>query len=96
MIRTTSPCSVILHEPPAYDLVRVIVRGTGPTPVFGADPRVPLAGLVDGPPGGEDDGHDAVFTLRVGRAASADDSGHAGDPADVGDHDVQEDEGDAS
>jgi hypothetical protein len=74
--------SVTLHDPPAYDLVRVIVRGTGPTPVFGAHPRVPLAGLVDGPPGSEDDGHDAVLTLRSGRAArgyaGADENGGGG------------------
>ena len=77
--------SVILHDPPAYDLVRVIIRGTGPTPVFGAHPRVPLAGLIDGPPGGEDDGHDAVLTLRTGRAAhghaDSDDDGDGGDDA---------------
>ena len=74
---------MILDDPPAYDLVRVIVRGTGPTPVFGARPRVPLAGLVGGPAGGEDDGHDAVLTLRTGRAAhghaDTDDGGDDGD-----------------
>jgi hypothetical protein len=72
--------TVTLGEQPGY-LVRVIVRGTGPTPVFGAYPRVPLAGLVGGPAGGEDDGHDAVLTLRTGRA---------------GDEQVPEDKGDAT
>lgn len=62
--------TVILDDQPASDLVRVVVRGTGPTPVFGANPQVPLAGLVGGPPGGEDDGHDAVLMLRTGRAAN--------------------------
>ncbi|MGH3821332.1 MAG: hypothetical protein ACRDRA_00570 [Pseudonocardiaceae bacterium] len=56
--------TVVLHDPPAYDLVRVIVRGTGPTPVFGAN-RVPLAGLVGGPPGSRHDGHDAVLTTTT-------------------------------
>jgi hypothetical protein len=80
--------SVTLAEQPASDLVRVIVRGTGPTPVFGVYPRVPLAGLAGGPAGGEDDGHDAVLTLRTGRAAH----GHA----EAGDEHVGEDEGDAT
>ena len=65
--------TMVLDDQPAADLVRVVVRGTGPTPVFGASPRVPLAGLADGPPGGQDDGHDAVLMLRTSRPAS----GHA-------------------
>ncbi|QEU96627.1 hypothetical protein [Streptomyces kanamyceticus] len=73
--------SVFLHDPPVYDLVRVTVRGTGPTPVFGARPRVPLAGLVGGPPGSEHDGHDAVLTLRSGSAAT--DTGDEGDEGDA-------------
>jgi hypothetical protein len=35
---------------PAGAWLRVIVRGTGPTPVLGED-HVPLAGVLDGPPG---------------------------------------------
>jgi len=54
---------VELADPPANDTVRLIVKGTGPTPVFGADPLVPLAGVVGGPPGTADDGHDAVLTF---------------------------------
>jgi hypothetical protein len=80
--------SVTLDDQPAADLVRVIVRGTGPTPLFGAHPRVPLAGLVGGPAGGEDDGHDAVLTLRTGRAASG--------YAEAGDEHVPEDGEDAT
>ena len=80
--------SVILDDEPAADLVRVVVRGTGPTPVFGAHPRMPLAGLAGGPAGGEDDGHDAVLTLRTGRASS----GHAG----AGDEHAPQDEEDAT
>lgn len=39
--------------------VRLIVFGTGPTPLLGAD-LVPLAGAVGGPPGTPHDGHDFV------------------------------------
>jgi hypothetical protein len=62
--------SVLFHDPPAYDLVRIIIRGTGPTPVFGAVNRVPLAGLVGGPPGTANDGHDAVLTTTIHRRAA--------------------------
>lgn len=51
-------------EPPAGLHLRLIVRGTGPTPLLGAD-FVPLAGAEDGAPGGADDGHDFVFTARL-------------------------------
>jgi hypothetical protein len=61
--------TVTFHDPPAYDLVRLIVRGTGPTPVFGAN-HVPLAGLLGGPPGTIDDGHDAVLTRTIDRRAT--------------------------
>lgn len=54
---------VELADRPINERVRLIVRGTGPTPVFGADLPVPLAGLVGGPPGTENDGHDAVLTF---------------------------------
>lgn len=54
---------VELADPPVNETVRLIVKGTGPTPVFGADPLVPLAGVVGGPPGSADDGHDAVLTF---------------------------------
>lgn len=52
-----------LADPPVNDTVRLIVKGTGPTPVFGAGSLVPLAGVVSGPPGTADDGHDAVLTF---------------------------------
>lgn len=55
---------VEMADRPVNSLVRVIVRGTGPTPVYGEDPAVPLAGLWgSGPPGTEHDGHDAVLTF---------------------------------
>jgi hypothetical protein len=44
---------------PAGGWLRVIVRGTGPTPVLGED-HVPLAGVLGGPPGTAAAGHDAV------------------------------------
>jgi hypothetical protein len=56
--------TVILADRPINEIVRLIVRGTGRTPVFGRDPAVPLAGLVGGPPGDVNDGHDATLTLR--------------------------------
>ncbi|MDJ0355284.1 hypothetical protein [Paenarthrobacter sp. PH39-S1] len=55
---------VELADRPINDLVRLIVRGTGPTPVYGDDPRVPLAGRAGDPPGTAENGHDAVLTLR--------------------------------
>ena len=59
------PAIVIeLADRPVNPLVRVIVRGTGSTPVYGEDPAVPLAGLWgEGPPGTAADGHDAVITF---------------------------------
>lgn len=54
-----------LADRPVNPLVRVIVRGTGSTPVYGEDPAVPFAGLWgQGPPGTADDGHDAVLTFE--------------------------------
>jgi hypothetical protein len=41
---------VRLHQPPVHEIVRLVVRGTGPTPATGVD-GVPLA---------DHDGHDAV------------------------------------
>jgi hypothetical protein len=43
--------------------VRLIAHGTGPHPILGTD-LVPLAGVVGGPPGSADDGHDFVIMLR--------------------------------
>ena len=40
--------------------VRLIVFGTGPTPLLGAD-LAPLAGAIGGPPGTMHEGHDFVF-----------------------------------
>jgi hypothetical protein len=65
----TKTVTVTFHDPPAYNLVRLIVRGTGPTPVFGTN-HVPLAGLLGGPPGTADDGHDAVLTRTIDRRAA--------------------------
>jgi hypothetical protein len=48
---------------PANDVIRIVVKGTGPKPVMSADPPVPLAGLQGGPPGSKHDGHDAVWML---------------------------------
>jgi hypothetical protein len=53
---------VELAQWPRHHPVRLIVRGTGPAPVVGAD-LVPLAGPVGGPPGSRHDGHDAVLVI---------------------------------
>lgn len=45
------------------NLVRIIARGTGPTPLLGSN-GVPLAGAVGGPPGGTHDGRDFVLMLK--------------------------------
>jgi hypothetical protein len=55
--------TITLVRRPTNAIVRLIVRGTGPTAVFGSDPVVPLAGFVGGPPGRTDDGVDAVMTF---------------------------------
>ncbi len=54
---------VNLADRPINEIVRLIVRGAGETPVFGSDPAVPLAGFLGGPPGSADDGVDAVLTF---------------------------------
>jgi hypothetical protein len=59
-----------LKEAPGGTIVRLIVRGTGPTPVMGivgAD-RIPLAGASGAgePPGTKDNGNDFIATLKVG------------------------------
>jgi hypothetical protein len=61
----TQAIVIELADRPVNPLVRVIVRGTGSTPVYGEDPAVPLAGLWgEGPPGTARDGHDAVLTFE--------------------------------
>jgi hypothetical protein len=54
---------VRMATPPQHPVVRLVVKGTGATPVYGADPVAPLAGVDGGPPGGRHDGHDAVITV---------------------------------
>lgn len=59
---------VELDESPAYPTTRLVIRGTGPTPLYGRDPRVPFAGAEGGPPGTAIDGHDAVDVQELYRA----------------------------
>jgi hypothetical protein len=59
----TRTVTVQLFNPPAQEDVRVVVRGTGRTPVTGTT-GIPLAGRDDGPPGTEEEGHDAVMRIR--------------------------------
>ncbi|MEV2227889.1 hypothetical protein AB0H69_04760 [Streptomyces phaeochromogenes] len=56
---------VDLDQRPAYETVRVRIRGTGPKPLYGRDPHVPFAGVDGGPPAGPDEGHDAVLTEHL-------------------------------
>jgi hypothetical protein len=51
-----------LADRPVNPLVRLVIKGTGPTPVYGQEPEVPLAGVLGGPPAGRHDGHDVVLT----------------------------------
>jgi hypothetical protein len=62
---------VFLDGPPRFATARIVVRGTGRTSLFGEDPRVPFAGVVGGPPGSADDGHDAVITERLSSNAAS-------------------------
>lgn len=60
--------TIALKERPTGSLVRLVARGRGPAPVLGVvgTARIPLAGVVGGPPGTKDDGHDFAITLSVG------------------------------
>ncbi|MFJ6484791.1 hypothetical protein ACIQK6_32390 [Streptomyces sp. NPDC091682] len=63
---------VDLDQRPAYETVRIRIRGTGPKPLYGAAPHhVPFAGVVGGPPGTRHEGHDAVVTTDMPRETSA-------------------------
>jgi hypothetical protein len=55
---------VHLDGPPAYRTGRLLIRGTGVTPLFGEHPRVPFAGLIGGPAGTVHDGHDAAVVTH--------------------------------
>jgi hypothetical protein len=48
---------------PLNEVVRMVVKGTGPTPAFGTEPAAPLAGVWGGPPADRHEGRDAVITL---------------------------------
>ncbi|MFE2143248.1 hypothetical protein ACFXA3_16165, partial [Streptomyces sp. NPDC059456] len=61
---------VDLDQRPAYETVRVRIRGTGPKPLYGAHPRAPFAGPEGGPPGTADEGNDAVVTVHLPREAA--------------------------
>ena len=66
-VRLVEPTEVeiVLADRPVTRPVRLIVKGTGPTPVFGSTPAVPLNGVVGGPPGTVHDGHDAVLMVPL-------------------------------
>ena len=60
--------TVELKDAPSGNLLRVIVKGTGPRPVLtrarGGE-YVPLAGAVGGPPSGAHEGRDFVHMFRI-------------------------------
>jgi hypothetical protein len=56
----TKTVTLDLRETLPLGLVRLIIKGTGPEPILGAD-NVPFAGAKGGPPGGASDGCDFVF-----------------------------------
>jgi hypothetical protein len=60
--------TVALKETAAGSIARLLVRGRGPEPVLGVvgTGRIPLAGVVGGPPGTKDDGHDFAIMIAVG------------------------------
>ncbi len=58
-------CSIVVTfaDRPAHPIVRIVVRGTGSVPVYGADPVAPLAGVVGDDPDPAGRGRDAVLTV---------------------------------
>jgi hypothetical protein len=58
---------VRLDSRPAYELVRVVVKGTGSTPLFGRDPVEPFAGWVGSAAAPRFDGRDAAFNAYLPR-----------------------------
>ena len=66
----TSTLQVALNPPPASGLwVRVLIRGTGVSPVMGAPgsaagPPVAFAGVTGGPPSGAAEGADVAFLIE--------------------------------
>ena len=59
--------SLAFTAPEGSDLhYRLVLRGTGSTPMMGRLPTVPLAGRVGEPPGGTAEGRDVVEVLTGG------------------------------
>jgi hypothetical protein len=54
---------VTFADRPKNPHLRIVVRGTGATPVYGEDPVAPLAGLRGDDPGSGSQGRDAVLTV---------------------------------
>lgn len=55
--------AVTFADRPKNPTLRIVVSGTGSMPVYGADPKVPLAGLFGEDPGTGTQGRDAVLTI---------------------------------
>lgn len=59
----TSTILVTFADRPKNPHLRIVVRGTGTMPVYGADPVAPLAGVRGEDPGSGSQGRDAVLTV---------------------------------
>ena len=56
--------TINLKEEAKGDRIRLVVKGTGLTPVLGKN-LIPLAGALDDPPATADDGHDFVALMSL-------------------------------
>lgn len=64
-VANTIKISLVRTEAMTAELIRLVVKGTGSTPVLGVN-RVPLAGATGGPAGTVHQGNDFVFLLKQG------------------------------
>lgn len=60
--------NIFLEEDPEDALLRIVIKGSGPTPVLGTTgdlTRIPLAGASGGPPAGPHEGNDFVHMFTT-------------------------------
>ncbi len=61
---TCNRVTVRLADRPANELIRVVAVGTGATPIYGKESKLPLTGVVGDDPGTTGQGRDAILTAR--------------------------------